>query len=94
MHLCTCVSEGGDEEGAASETPSLQRSPNGTLFFPLLLLRISIVMAMHGNAEEANSARPIQYSVSDIIIAFTPASTSFSYSSLSHAHTYTNERDI
>ena len=43
-------------------------------------------MARHGNAEEANPVRLIQYSTSDLIIAFTPAATPCSRSSLSHAH--------
>ena len=44
------------------------------------------VMARHGNAEETDSARPIQYSTSDIIITFTPAPTLFSLSSFSYSH--------
>ena len=40
-----------------------------------LLLGLFAVMARHGNAAEADSARPVQYSTSDIIITFTPAPT-------------------
>ena len=43
-------------------------------------------MAKHGNAEEADSARPIPYSTSDIIITFTSGTTPCSRSSLSHTH--------
>ena len=45
-------------------------------------------MGRHGNAEEADPARLIQYSTSDIIIAFTPAPTLCSCSSFSHAHRF------
>jgi len=34
-----------------------------------------VVMGKHDNAEETDSVRPIQYSTSDIILAFTPAPT-------------------
>ena len=44
------------------------------------------VMARHGNAEEANPGRLIQYSTSDIIITFTSEPTPSSRSSLSYTH--------
>ena len=43
------------------------------------------VMARHGNAEEANPARLVQYSTFDIRVAFAPAPNPCSCSSLSHA---------
>ena len=43
-------------------------------------------MVWYGNSEEANPVQLIQYSSSDIIIAFTSAVTPCSRSSLSHPH--------
>jgi hypothetical protein len=49
-------------------------------------LRSSYVLTT--DADAADSARPIHYSTSDSRIAFTPAPTPCSRSSLSHAHRF------
>ena len=81
-------------EFAPATTPcsrsSLSHEHRLIVFFPQSTMHFETtgfaVMAWHGNAEEANPVRLIQYSTSDLIIAFTPVPTPCSRSSLSHAH--------